>query len=137
MAVFITVILILACIYAIYRIVKLPEKSGFNGDPYATYMLQQTLIAHKQETGEDLLHVLFNNKTNKTKTMQTATKTNAYKEMPPFERSQFICKLLHAIQSSTICYEGAQEVIDLAVELGLFNGVKIGIELTAVENSEI
>jgi hypothetical protein len=70
-------------------------------------------------------------------TTTTKQKANPYRDMPPFVKSQFIARLLHAIQSSTICYEGAQEVIDLAVELGLFNGVKIGIELTAVENSEI
>ncbi len=71
--------------------------------------------------------------------MQTTTKqkANPYRDMPPFEKSQFIARLLHAIQSSTICYEGAQEVIDLGVELGLFNGVKIGIELTAVENADL
>ncbi len=69
--------------------------------------------------------------------MQTTTKENQYRQLTPFERSQFVAKLLHAIQSSIICYEGAQEVIDLGVELGLFNGVKIGIELTAVENADL
>lgn len=48
-----------------------------------------------------------------------------FEELTPKEKTEFIGKLVHSVQSDPELYSMAHEIIKMAEEKGLFEGVKI------------
>jgi len=48
-----------------------------------------------------------------------------YEELSPFERVEFIGKLVHAVMSDNFMFQVGQDIIKTGENKGLFNGVKI------------
>lgn len=63
-------------------------------------------------------------------------KQSTYSLLTPFERQEFLAKFIHCIKGSEVLYESAQEIIQFGYQFGMFKNVKIGLEVTTVENQE-
>lgn len=48
-----------------------------------------------------------------------------YEAMTTIEKTEFVGKLLHSVQSSNELFDLGKEIINLGIEKGLFEGVKI------------
>lgn len=48
-----------------------------------------------------------------------------YLSLTPIEKVKFLGELIHCVQSDDFLFEAAGEIIELAKQKGIFNGVKI------------
>ena len=60
-----------------------------------------------------------------------------YQNLLPKERQEFIGKIVHAIQSSNVCFYKAAELIDLGEYLKVFDGVTILPTENPLENESV
>lgn len=59
-----------------------------------------------------------------------------YEELTPFERVEFIGKLVHAVQSDEQAFNSANTIIGYSEENGVFDGVTILPERENINNGK-